>query len=366
MLRILVTLFFLFATTEASLHAQELNNDQITAKITELSQGPLGHVEPFYGNILVLKAGKEIVNLSLGKAVEEFNINNTEHTRFLLASVSKQFTAAAIHRLINEGKLSLSDSIEKYFPKNMVLEKYQDLWGKITIEDLLSHQAGLLKDPQHYQVNVYEKQNLANLVMNLLKETQLLPYERGAFHYSNIGFTLLARIVEIVSKFDFESYLQYKVFQSIGMKDSGVFHRSKIIPQMANGYYRDEDDKLSKMCCQDFSVHAGSHNLFASTKDLINWIEEMTTHNNVISKDFLTDRPYFNGLFYEDHDGLGRHYWHDGFASGFASRLSFFPDEKISIIILMNRVNVFTYHRLIEGIHKHIAEYFLIEKSGNE
>lgn len=319
--------------------------------------------EPFFGNVLVHKNGLPVIDLSLGKANLEFDIDNTQETKFLLASVSKQFTAAAIYQLEERGKLSLTDSITKYFPSSLVFEGNRAKWEKITLKDLLQHRAGLIKDLQGDFINLSKKTKLSLLIPKLLQDPRLTSQTYGEFYYSNVGFNLLARVVEIVSHFDFDMYVSFKLFRSIDMKNSGLYHRSKVIPLMATGHYKDEDGRFQKFCCQDYSNNTGSHNLYSTSKDLMKWIKEITTDHKAVPEDFLQFKgvpenelgiQYANGLFRESSSQGGLHYWHDGFSGGYATRISFFPEKDISIVILLNRVDVFTAQSHIESIHKEV------------
>ena len=333
-------------------------------KLDELIKS-FSKTEPFFGNILVKKGNSIVLEKSYGYADLNWKIKNTSDSKFMLASVSKQFTAAAISQLVNEGRLTYGDPLSKFFSTEEIEVKDRSHFEKITIKDLLSHRAGLLKDVQPDHVNLTKKQSLQALVEQVFKDERLFSHPYGEFYYSNVGYTFLARIVEIVTKFDFDMYLSFKLFRKVNLKNSGVFHRSKIIPNMAAGYYRNEDDKFSAFCCNDSSTNMGSHNLYSTARDLAAWVEEISGKNLSVPKGFLSFEnvpsengvQYFNGLFKRDTE-LGVHFWHDGFSGGYATRVSFFPEQDLTIVILLNRVNVFTAQGQIEGIHEKMLEMY--------
>lgn len=358
-LTILIGILFLISCQRQPLRKISSEASQLDSLIEELSKN-----EPFYGNILVKKGDEIIVEKSFGLASLEWNIPNSPNSKFLLASVSKQFTAGAISTLVAKGKISYEDPLTKFFPESSVNEKCLDAFRKITIKDLLMHRAGLLKDPQADFVNLNKRYQLQELTAKILKDERLTSHTYGEFYYSNIGYTLLARIVEISSHFKFPMFVDFKVFRTLGLKDSGVFHRSKIIPSMTAGHYVDEDDKLSKYCCYDSSTNMGTHNLYSTARELSKWVDELTKDHTLIGKDHLDFKgipsmengiQYFNGFFRES-TPYGNHYWHDGWSGGYASRVSFYPEKELTIIILLNRVNVFTAQNNIEAIHKVLRE----------
>ncbi len=321
--------------------------------------------EPFYGNVLVAHGDDVIAEASLGKASEEFDLDNTKDSRFVLASVSKQFSAGAIHQLLERGRLSLNDKITRFIPLTSVHPQNQKAWEKITIADLLGHRAGLMKDPQPDFINTSKKYRLNHLVSEIIRDPRLTSQKYGQFYYSNIGYTLLARVVEIVTSFDYEMYVNFKLLRPLKAFQSGLYHRSKIIKSLATGYYRNEDNHYQRLCCVDFSTNMGSHNLYSSTHDLLKWTQDLMHHHKSVPPSFLefegaskidANTTYMNGLYRTSHPKLGLHFTHDGFSGGYATRVSFFPERDLTVIILLNRVNVFTAQNQIEAIHQRIID----------
>gem|GEM_PF-5855790 len=92
----------------------------------------------------------------------------------------------------------------------------------------------------------------------IIRDPRLTSQKYGQFYYSNIGYTLLARVVEIVTSFDFEMYVNFKLLRPLKAFQSGLYHRSKIIKSLATGYYRNEDNHYQRLCCVDFSTNMGS------------------------------------------------------------------------------------------------------------
>lgn len=357
---VLVISLFLAVTFSEPAHAENMAST-ISGVVSELRAG-----ENFQGNILVKSQGKVIYQESFGLANQEHEVPHGPETKFMIASMTKQFTAAAIHQLVGQGRLRLADSIADYLPLETDDPSKATRWTAVTIGDLLSHQSGLLKDLQpSSELSLSEQQTLAQIVKSILAGPILLVKSRGSFAYSNVGYVLLARVIELVSGFSYEDYLKYRILDPIGMENTGSYHRSKILPNMAGGYYLTEELKLKARCCVDASVNAGSHNLYSSAPDLMAWIEEITGAHDVISSDFINKLyhsavaveeglGYANGLFFGEYEGH-RHVWHDGYEAGYNAMMSHFPELQLSIVILSNWQNPYVTPALIRRLHDGIA-----------
>ncbi|HVG35342.1 MAG TPA: serine hydrolase domain-containing protein [Pyrinomonadaceae bacterium] len=165
----------------------------------------------FSGAVLVAKDGRIILNRGYGLANKEQGIVNTSETIFPIGSLTKQFTAAAILRLEMQGKLSSADLVSKHlgqFP--------QDKAG-MTLHHLLTHTSGLISDGANAQLPLENRDEYIEAV----KRTQLKFAPGEKYSYSNVGYNLLAAVVEKVSGISFEDYLQQQLFQRAGMKMTG-------------------------------------------------------------------------------------------------------------------------------------------------
>jgi CubicO group peptidase (beta-lactamase class C family) len=185
----------------------------------------------FSGALLVAKDGKVILNQGYGMAIRSENIRNTPETVFGTCSLTKQFTAAAIMKLKMEGKLNTGDPIGKY------LEGVPKDKSKITIRHLLTHTSGLVQNLG----GDYDTLSRDETVKNILAQPlEFKPGER--FEYSNVGYTLLAAIIEKISGKSYEEFLYEKLFQPTGMFSTGYR-----IPQwnnlvVAHSYVGDTDN----------------------------------------------------------------------------------------------------------------------------
>ncbi len=209
-----------------------------------------------------------------GTANLEYGVPINEHTRFHVASVTKQFTAAAIGLLVLEGKVSLEDSVRSYLPE---MPEYGQA---ITIEHLLQHTSGL---KNHTQLMGLEGMDYGNAITQQaaikLVLDQSLNFPPGEkFEYSS-GYLLLARIVEEVTKMPFSSFVNRELLEPLNMNESGFHEDFSIIPNRAEGYLKEGDNWVNDRIRYTL---VGSGGLYATIKDLLIW-------SNALRNDELTE-----------------------------------------------------------------------------
>jgi CubicO group peptidase (beta-lactamase class C family) len=189
----------------------------------------------FNGAVLLAQGDQIIYENALGFANQETKKNLNINTVFELASVSKQFTASAIMILRDQGKLSLSDKLEKYFPEI----PYKD----ITIKNLLNHTSGLPDYMDWVEETGRKSHSIPNnrIMEKFIVESGIPSYFKPneGWEYSNTGYALLALIIEKASGLPYETFLQKEIFEPSGMKETRVYHRrlnGKQIDDYAYGY----------------------------------------------------------------------------------------------------------------------------------
>ena len=176
----------------------------------------------YSGAMLVVKDGKTILRKGYGFANRSERVPNTPETLFDIGSLSKQFTAAAIMKLEQDGRLKTTDPINKHL-KNVPQDKAQ-----VTIHQLLSHTAGIARnvplspkgDPAIYYEEIDREEALKRVLPTELQ------FEPGTkFQYSNAGYVLLAAIVEMASGQRYQEYLKKNLFEPAGMRSTGFAGR---------------------------------------------------------------------------------------------------------------------------------------------
>jgi CubicO group peptidase (beta-lactamase class C family) len=219
----------------------------------------------FTGNVLVERDGKILVARSAGMRDHERKVRNDARTVFDIGSLTKQFTAAAILKLEMLEKLSTDDTIGKFFPS------VPDDKASITIHDLLRHASGLRGDIGGDYEKITRDEFLAKLMAASL-ESKI--GER--FRYSNIGYSLLAMIVEKASGQNYETFLAENHFKPAGMRSTG-YSLPKFDPSVIAVGYRWDGDVWGKPTDKPWDDSApfwhlrGNGGILSTTEDLAKW-----------------------------------------------------------------------------------------------
>ncbi len=286
-------------------------------------------------SIVVVRGDRVVLAKSYGLANVEEHIAATPDTHYRLASVTKQFTAAAILTLAQQGRLSIDDSIGRWLPS---LHPYADA---ITIRHLLTHSSGLID---------YEDVMAASTTVPLkdadvlrLLETQSTTYfaPGSSYKYSNSGYALLALVVEKASGHRFADFLRDEIFTPHGMKTT-VAHEEGISTVVNRAYGYSRDDGVWHRTDQSMtSAVLGDGGIYTSVDEMVSWLKALDNGRfaeaSVPRVD--TDKPgvrYGFGWRVSEHDGR-RVVSHTGETIGFRNAVIRFPDEKLSVFVLTNR-----------------------------
>ncbi|MDP9229722.1 MAG: beta-lactamase family protein, partial [Bacteroidota bacterium] len=188
----------------------------------------------FNGAILVAQKGKILYNKAFGMANQDFGILNKPGTKFHIASVSKNFTAAAILLLEQRNLLKVTDTISKYVPGL----PYGD---KITIHQLLTHTSGIpnINNMPEYDTIALFPQTPGSLI-NVFKNKPLDFTPGAKYSYSNSNYNVLACIIEKVSQINYGDFLAENIFNPLAMQNTA--HRKKAAMTITNnstGYQAD-------------------------------------------------------------------------------------------------------------------------------
>ena len=177
----------------------------------------MGDADIFSGTVVIAREGKPMFAQAYGYAEREKKVPNTVDTPFLLGSINKLFTGLAIGQLVEQGKLSYDDPLSKFLPDFPDPESAK----KIHIKHLLSHTSGLAREaPALFDSSLVDRQTTVEAMVEAL-EKKPLAFDPGTKHlYSNIGFVLLGRIIEIATGQDYYDYMQKHVFAPGGAKSA--------------------------------------------------------------------------------------------------------------------------------------------------
>ena len=296
----------------------------------------LTNAEGFNGAVLVAKDGSILLEKGYGLRNAEANVNHDANSVFQIGSVTKQFTAAIILKLQQEGKLSVKDKLSKYFPEY----KFAD---KITIENLLNHVSGIYNytnDGAFMQNRVTEDLSQDGF-WNLIKDKPL-DFEPGSkFSYSNSGYHILGYIIEKVTGKPYSAEVRELLFKPAAMTHSGFDFTHYNSPDKSVGYLA-----LSKVAhvpapIVDSTVAFSAGAIYSTVHDLYNW---NTSFNSgkilpiaVVEKAYQPLKEKYGYGFFIDSIYGKRQVSHGGGIHGFVSQLTYIPEDKTSVVLLSNK-----------------------------
>jgi CubicO group peptidase (beta-lactamase class C family) len=286
-------------------------------------------------SVLVVRDGTVVLRRSYGMADLEEPIASAPDTNYRLASVTKQFTAAAILLLAEEGKLSLNDAITKFLPS---MPAYAN---GITIRQLLTHTSGLLAYEDLIPPGTTKQLKDAD-ALHLLERTSTTYFPPGMhYRYSNTGYAFLALIVERASGKRFADFLHDNIFAPAGMQSTVAFEEGiSTVPHRAYGYSR-EGNGWRRTDQSLTSAVLGDGGIYTSIDDLVHWIALLDTGRFAEARvpRTPTDDPavrYGFGWRISEHHGR-RVVSHSGETIGFRNEIVRFPEQRLAVVVLTNR-----------------------------
>jgi CubicO group peptidase (beta-lactamase class C family) len=215
--------------------------------------------------VLVARGDMILFSKAYGSANLEWNIPNTATTKFRIASVTKQFTAAATLLLEERGKLRIDEPVRTYHPDAPAA------WDKITLFHLLAHTSGI---PDYTTLSEYDSlRTIRTTPKQLVRRfrDRALDFAPGTqMRYSNSGYVLLGAILEKTSGASYAQFVQENIFTPLGMKDSGYDSSSTIIARRAAGYEASRNGPVNARYL-DMSIPFAAGALCSTTEDLLRW-----------------------------------------------------------------------------------------------
>ena len=317
----------------------------------------------FHGSLLVAKNGKILYNNYIGYANFAKKEPLNEASLFQLASVSKQFTAAAIMLLYERNQIQLTDTVNNYFPDFP--------YENVTIKNLLNHTAGL---PKYFWVAEHkweqEKAPTNSEMMNLLASSNVQRYFKPGrnFDYSNTGYFVLASIVEKVSGTSFSEFVKENIFEPLDMKDSFVysFENDSIKTNQLDGYRLYRGWRHLKINGTVNDAIVGDKNVYATGEDLFKWT--LGLNNGTLLSKASLDLMYAKGetiygrkipygfgfrIGTKDQNTIYHHGKWNGFSTGLTQYLE---DDLVVIVLEHTSYNAMT--SLNKKVKKIVAENF--------
>lgn len=343
-------LAMLLVSSTFLLNAQVRSND--TARQLKELLNRYSDQNRFNGVVLVAKDGQPIISEGYGMANMEFSVKNTPETKFVIASVTKTFTAALVMKLIDQGKLSLDTRLSH------VLTWYrQDVGEMVTIRQLLNHTSGI---PNYMNMKEHTMDELnrqfGTLVIDKMEFAKKycmyeLEFEPGSrWNYNNTAYFLLGLIIEQINGKSYEASLKELIFDPLHMENSGDIQPDpeRVITNMATGYIK-KAGSYSHMPYWNISTAYGAGTIYSTLGDLLKYDQAL------YSSSFLSEKakeamftPGLNnyGCGWElrqlpigIHSEVKNIQTHEGFLWAWHTRIFRITEDGYFIVILSNTGN---------------------------
>jgi len=290
-------------------------------------------------SVAIAKNGKLVFAKGYGSRSLEDRLATETDTRFAIGSVTKQFTCACVLLLAQEGKLSVRDKVSKYFPK---LTRASD----ITVLDLMNHTSGY---PDYYPLDFVDRRMQKQISADDLIQQyagRKLDFEPGTqWSYSNTGFIILGRIVEMASGETFAGFVQNRILKPLGLEHTTMGPGPK--KNVAGGYASFALSAPEPAAPEASGWLGAAGELYSTSTDLAKW-DLALIDGKVLNPEFYklmtTSRELSNGIMTGYGCGIGVAVQesrtvlrHSGAVSGFNAYNAFIPSTKSAVVLLCNK-----------------------------
>jgi CubicO group peptidase (beta-lactamase class C family) len=290
----------------------------------------------FSGAVLVMKDNKVLFTKGYGMADVSSSEPNTPETKYLICSVTKQFTAAAVMQLSEKKLLNLNDPIVRYLP-----DYPQPAADKVTIYHLLTHTSGIAEYTDLPQFEeMYDRPARLEDVVTIFKDIPLLFEPGSEWRYSNSGYYLLGLIIEKVSGEAYGEYMRKHVFEPLGMSNSSFPHGFMDLPGSARGHTFDSAGSLVPEAAVHSNLPYSAGGLYSTVGDIAKW--DRSLRNGILLSPESLSRMFTP---YKGHYGCGwfidtlyghQLVFHGGGGGGFRSSFMRFVDEPFCLVVFGN------------------------------
>jgi CubicO group peptidase (beta-lactamase class C family) len=309
--------------------------DAMHSKVDALMHAYEGYVPG--ASLLVIRDGKPLIRRGYGLSDLEEHTAASTSTNYRLASVTKQFTAASILLLAEDGRLRLDDPVRKWLPS---LPAAADT---VTIRHLLSHMGGLIDYEDVIPPQMTTQLHDAD-ALKILESQDRTYFEPGkGYRYSNSGYALLALIVGRASGKDFASFLRERIFAPLQMTATVAYEEGiSTVANRAFGYSA-ADGSWTRTDQSQTSAVLGDGGIYSSIDDLAKW--DAALYDNRLLRQESRDLA-FTPVTATDDPAVqyamgwritGDTLWHSGETMGFRNVIVRYPRRHLTVILLTNR-----------------------------
>ncbi|MBP4143227.1 beta-lactamase family protein [Flavobacterium sp. P4023] len=318
--------------------AQNIN----IAKLDSLFQ-ILETKDKYMGSIAISENGKLLYKKSIGKADIENNKLSTTETKYRIASISKMFTACLIFKAVEENKINLNQTINKYFPT--ILNS-----NKITIGNLLSHRSGI-HDFTNDEKTPKNTKEMVEIITN--GKSDFEPNSKA--EYSNSNYVLLSYILEKAYNKKYAEILNLKIVKPLELKNT--YFGNEINIQNNECYSYKYQNKWIKKNETDISLIMGAGAIVSNPSDLVIFAQKLfdkkIINQNSLNQMITIKDNFGMGIFqipFYDKKGFN----HTGVIDGFSSDLSYFPENNLTIALTSNG-NIYDNNNIMIAV---LSNYF--------
>lgn len=293
------------------------------------------------GVVIVRREARTLLHRAYGMADLELGVAMTTEHLLATGSVTKQFTAAAVLWLVQEGKLALDDDVRGYLPLLSPGDQ------PMTIEQLLTHTSGFPSAVDREDFEAVSKMDLNVDELLALTEGMAMHFPPGTgYRYSDSGYFLLGAVIENVSGMDYGRFMEEQVFAANGLAHTLYGDERKIIAGRASGYTKVGDAFINAPYI-NMSIPYAAGGIYATVEDLADWVDLLRAGRFIEPE--LRDRAW-SARTLPDGTRIGygfgwnvceiagqRSVGHGGFINGFTANLEHLPDADITIAVLTNQ-----------------------------
>lgn len=320
----------------------------------------------FHGSVIVAKEGKVVFKNHYGYADFKKKTMIDENSVFQLASVSKQFTAAAILILQEKGKLSIDDKVTRFYPAFP--------YEEVTVRQLLNHTSGLpkyfwLAEHKWDQNHLPSNQEMMDLMATNNVDRFFSP--GASFDYSNTGYMVLASIVEKVSGKTYGDFVKANIFEPLDMKNTFVyrFEQDAIVENQLAGYRLYKRRWHAKIGGTVNDRIVGDKNIYSTTEDMLKWVQGLNS-GKIVSESTLTQMytagqtkykrkvPYGFGFRIKETESE-KIVYHNGKWNGFSTSLMQYPEDEL-VVITLEHSKYNSMKNLNQTVRNIVDEYFYV------
>jgi D-alanyl-D-alanine carboxypeptidase len=324
----ILTTTLLIGLSLGTIFSQNFNKPKLDSLM-----GILAEKNKAMGSLTISKNGIIVYSKAIGYSFISGNekLSATDQTKYRIGSISKMFTATMIFQLIEDGKLNLTTTLDKYFPQLPNA-------NKITISNLLNHRSGLhnfTADPEYLTWMTLPKTQDDMLAIISKSKVDFQPNEK--FSYSNSNYVVLGYIIEKVSKQSYPKYLSNKITSKIGLSNTYVGTKTDTKKNESFSYrFLNSWEQAPET---DMSIPGGAGSIVSTPADLTKFIEslfslKLVSNSSLLQMKTITD-GYGMGMF-EIPFYTKRAYGHNGGIDGFASNLAYFPEDSLALAYCTN------------------------------